>query len=153
MAVETVAPTDEHLIAIAADVRPQDRAEIGALGLYRDVVSALRASVVSSPHCAVFLSNGVPLCVFGVSPVSILTGVGSPWLIGSVALEQHVRELVPLAAPYIRLMLRIYPHLENHVHAENRRAVRWLRAAGFTIHPPQPYGLRGQMFHPFTMGA
>lgn len=153
MEIEVVTPQAWHLDAIAVTARPQDRAEVLAVGIHNDVGTALRQSVAVSPHSAVFLAEGVPLCVFGVSPVSLLTGVGSPWLIASVASKQHLCSLVPLAPAYIRLMLRIYPRLENHVHAENRLAVRWLRAAGFTICPPEPYGLRGELFHPFFLGA
>jgi hypothetical protein len=153
MGIEIAAVEPWHLERILATVRPADLAEINAIGLHNSPLAALQQSVAISQHSAVALHDGVPLCVFGVSPVSLLSGVGSPWLIGSVVLEQHTKELVARAPAYIRLMLRIYPRLENHVHAENRRAVRWLRAAGFTIHPPAPYGLRGELFHPFSMGA
>ena len=78
---------------------------------------------------------------------------GSPWLLGSVAMMQHIRNLVPLAAPYIAEMRRLYPVLENHVHADNRVAVRWLRAVGFVLEPAAPYGLHGALFHRFTMKA
>lgn len=151
--IEAVVPRVSHLVRIAETMRPADRAEIAALGLHPDPLDALRTSVAVSQHCAVFVADGTPLCAFGVAPLSLVTGAGSPWLLGSVAMMQHIRNLVPLAAPYIAEMRRLYPHLENHVHADNRAAVRWLRVAGFTLEPATPYGLHGALFHRFTMKA
>lgn len=153
MGVKAVGVEAWHLDYLAANMRPADRAEVFATGVHTDLRHALEQSVAFSTHCVVFMADDTPLCVMGVAPVSLASGVGSPWLLGSVAMTQHIRILLPFAAPYIRLMLRIYPSLENHVHAENRQAVRWLRASGFTVHPAEPWGLAGAQFHRFTMGA
>lgn len=149
--IETLAPTDEHLQYIARTMRPADLAEVMATGVHDNPLSALRKSVAFSPHSAVFVANGVPLCVFGVAPVSFIAGTGAPWLLASVAIEQHIRPLLPRVIPYIHAMLSIYPSLRNHVHAENRKAIRFLRSVGFEIHPAHEVGLHGALFHPFTM--
>lgn len=151
--IEAAPPLDEYLLQIAATMRPADVAEIDALGVSHTPIDALRKSVAISTHSAVFLADGVPLCAFGVAPSSLINRIGTPWLLGSVALEQHVRELLVLYPRYIRHMLGVYPSLENRVHADNRRAVRWLQASGFQLDPPAPYGLRGKLFHKFTMKA
>lgn len=148
--IEFVAPRDEHLVQIAATMRPADVAEIIASG--RELpLESLRRSVAFSTHCAVAQYEETPLFVCGVAPLSALGGVGAPWLLGSVAMEQHTRRLVQIAPAYIAAMLRAYPTLVNFVHAENRRAVRWLRAAGFTLDPAHPYGPQGALFHRFEM--
>lgn len=151
MEIETLPVTDEHLQYIAEHMRPADRIEVLATGAHATPLAALRTSVAFSQHCAVFVADGVPLCVFGVAPVSITSGIGAPWLLGSVALEQHVRRLIPKVAPYIRTMLDLYPTLVNHVHADNRKALVFLRKVGFTVHAAKPVGIYGAMFHRFTL--
>lgn len=151
--IEVRPATDAYLVEIAANIRPADAAEIDALGLRESPLAAMRNGVAVSTHSGVFVLGAQPLCVFGVAPRNMVGRQGVPWFLGSVALEQHVRELLLLYPRYIKAMLSLYPHLANHVHADNRRAVRWLRAAGFTLAPAAPFGMRGKLFHKFTMEA
>jgi hypothetical protein len=150
--IEFVAPRDEHLVQIAKTMRPGDVTEV-ACASGDTPLAALRRSVAFSTHSAVALYEETPLFACGVAPLSALGGIGAPWLLGSVAMEQHTRRLVQIAPAYIAAMLRAYPVLVNFVHADNRRAVRWLRAAGFTLHPAVPYGVSQAPFHRFEMTA
>lgn len=77
---------------------------------------------------------------------------GLPWLLGTDAVPANRRALVRLTGPYIRRMLGLFPHLVNAVHARNTHAVRWLKRAGFTMHPAVEVA-GGEMFHPFEMKA
>lgn len=151
MGVEVVLPTDELLREIADNMRPADREEVLALGIYTDIFHALKNSVAMSPHCVVFTADSQPLCVMGVAQNSLFEDGGSPWMLGTVALSQHNRSLMDIAPRYIRVMRGLYPSMENYVHAKNKGAVRWLRVLGFEIEPVVRYGIKGELFHPFSM--
>jgi len=83
----------------------------------------------------------------------MLTGLGSPWMLGTPELDRHSRVLVRRTPEYIGRMLNAFPHLVNFVHAKNTTSVRWLRRLGFTLHDARPYGALGEPFHFFEMRA
>ena len=118
-----------------------------------DVLAGIRESMSGSHICWSAWRDTELLAVFGVAPLSFLTGVGSPWMLGTDALDRHPRILSRVTKPYLTHMLGIYPHLLNFVHIDNARSIRWLKRLGFSFSAPQPYGLRGQMFHRFEMHA
>lgn len=138
--------------ALAAVLREGDRREIAALGI-TDVEWALRQSVASSTYARTALTNGKMACIFGVSPRSIVYGIGSPWMLGSDEVTRYGFTFVREVGRQLQGMLKVYPILENWVHAENAPAVRWLRRAGFTLEPAAPYGVNGAPFHHFYMRA
>lgn len=133
-------------------LRAADMAECEAYGR-GDVLSGIRESVRGSLRCWTVRREGVLLGVFGVAPLSFITGVGSPWMLGTPALDRHPRLVQRLVRQYLPQMLEAFPHLINFVHAQNTRSIRWLTRLGFTLHAPQPYGLRGDLFHRFEMRA
>jgi hypothetical protein len=90
----------------------------------------------------------VPAAVFGVRAWG---DAGVPWLLGTEVLVAQRRAFIRQAPAYIDLMLQAFPRLLNHVHAENTRAVLWLKRAGFTLHAPHPHPATGVPFHLFTM--
>lgn len=154
MAVEIVVrPVAEGDIEeLAANIRPADLAECIASG-YDDPLIALRHSCAWSTKSWTGTADGRVGCVMGVGPVSLLGGIGSPWLLGTAEIEKNAGAFIRRTMPYIQLMLKAYPHLVNHVDARNTRSVRWLKRVGFTMHAPVPYGPYQMPFHPFEMKA
>ena len=142
----------EDVDLLVANLRPADVREIAAYG-YEDPAAPLRASVSTSLHCWSAFVDGELACIMGVTPLSMLSGIGSPWMMGTPLLEKHARVLVRLTPGYIRRMLKAFPILTNHVHAENVTSVRWLRRLGFALSRPLPYGPTGALFHTFEMRA
>lgn len=153
MAAETLIrltePGDaEHL---GANMRASDVAEVRACG--RSPMQAAQRSVAHSVLCwSAFIDNELA-AILGCGPVSLVSGIGSPWMLGTPVLDAHARVLVRTTPGYIAKMLQAFPHLVNHVHAENVTSVRWLRRLGFTVHAAQPFGALGEPFHPFEMRA
>ena len=137
---------------LAAHLRQADRDEIDACGV-EDPLAALCFCAATSTQSWVGTVNGRVACVFGVGAISILGGIGSPWMLGTDDITRHPGAFIKHSLPYIRAMLAAYPRLENHVDARNTKAVRWLKRAGFTLHEPVPYGPKGMLFHPFEMRA
>lgn len=150
--VEFVQPTPAHVQDLAANLRAADRAELAACG-FSDARRAIEVSLACSTHMAAAVADGRCVAILGVTPLSLLDGCGSPWMLGTDLVVAHRRALMTCAPTYIRAMLHAYPHLVNYVHADNDVAVRWLRRAGFKLHQPEPYGARGELFHRFEMRA
>lgn len=109
------------------------------------------ASIASSTHCWAASIDGEVACILGVAPISLLGGVGSPWLLGTDVLARHRATFMRHAREGVRAMLGVYPHLVNCVHVKNTASIAWLRRVGFVLHPPIPYGPHRALFHPFEM--
>jgi hypothetical protein len=150
IAIRLTQPGDAELLA--ANMRESDRAELHAVG-HTDLERVVRSSVSRSLLCWSAFADDELCCIIGVSPLSILTGMGSPWMLGTPVLDRHSRVLVRRTPEYIGRMLNAFPHLVNFVHAHNHTSVRWLRRLGFTLHEARPYGALGEPFHFFEMRA
>ncbi len=148
--IRAVEPGDiEH---VAEYMRQADRDEIEATGV-PDPVEALSRSVKDSVLSWTGCVDGEPACVFGVVPISMLCGIGSPWLLGTNLIPKNAGAFIRHSTPYIHGMLREFPHLFNFVDVRNRKAIAWLKRSGFVLHEAVPYGPFGLLFHPFEMRA
>jgi hypothetical protein len=137
---------------LAANLRASDRAECQAYGR-TEFTEGIRSSAARSLLCWSGFVDGELAAILGVAPINVLTGIGSPWMLGTPVLDAHSRVLVRMTPEYIAKMLKAFPHLVNFVHAKNTTSVRWLRRLGFTLHAAQPYGALGEPFHRFEMRA
>lgn len=148
-AVEIRAADFDDVELIAANAREADVLELAAVG--SDPATAMYKGLVMSTHAWTGLVNGVPVCMFGVAPRSVLSGRGYPWMIGSRLLERYAVTFIRRCMPQVQKMRDSYNLLENYVDARNELAIRWLMWLGFTIQPAAPYGLNGEPFHRFLM--
>lgn len=138
---------------IAANLREGDRQEVEAVR-GPDVADALARAVLRSSHCWTAVGeDGTPIALFGVVPVSLLSGRASPWLLATEQAHEHPRSLVTEGRRYLSIMRAIYPNLYNYVDARNDKSIRWLRRLGFTLQPARPYGVAGLPFHKFEIGG
>ena len=144
-------PNDSDCIALEKDLRGDDRQELAASS-GDNALSTIRHSVRDSTLCWSVEIDEQLVCIFGCAAIgSMMSRVGSPWLLGTNQLDRHPTILMKSCRPYIVLMQQMFPHLRNYVDARNKKSVRWLRRLGFTIHPEEPYGHLGFPFHPFEM--
>jgi hypothetical protein len=138
---------------VAANLRRADQEELDAVfGPLTDPLDAIGRSVMLSSHYWT-LAAAEPLAVFGVAPLSLLGGVGAPWLLGTEKIFTAPSALVREGRRYVQRMLAVYPHLLNYVDARNTRSVRWLARLGFEIQPAKPFGAAGLPFHRFELKA
>jgi len=137
---------------LAQNLRASDEAEVRAYG-HNDPTLACQRSVARSMLCWTAFVDGQLAAILGVAPLSVVSGLGSPWMLGTPVLDASSRILVRKTPEYIAQMLKAFPHLVNFVHAENTTSVRWLRRLGFTVHEAQAFGALGEPFHPFEMRA
>lgn len=153
MADVLIRPTEPGDAAeLFAHLRASDLAECRAYGR-PDIAAGIASSVNRSALCWTGLVDGELAAIIGVAPINMLTGIGSPWMLGTPVLDAHSRVLVRRTPEYIARMLKAFPHLVNFVHAKNTTSVRWLRRLGFSLSEPVPFGPLGELFHPFEMRA
>lgn len=137
---------------IAANMRPADAAEVLAIrGPGTLMKAALAECVLVSTSCWVAASDAEPFAIFGVMPVSLLHGIGAPWMLGTALAAKFPRVLVREGRRYSLRMLEAYPYLVNMVDARYTSSVRWLRRIGYTVYEAEPYGGRGELFRRFEM--
>lgn len=150
--IEFVTPTPEHVAELARTMRAADRAEIAACGV-PDPANALQWSLDRATWAYCALVDGEVAAIFGIAPYgSLVGGTGVPWLLGSDLLQKHRKAFLRLAPHYIELMRMVHPKLLNIVDSRNTLAVRWLRHAGFTVHPASFVMPSGVLFHVFELG-
>lgn len=141
----------DHIFWIASNMAEADRREVAALGLgqHRAIEDSLNRSVAAWTG---MVADNRPVCMFGVTPMDILGGVGSPWLLGTDEVKNHAKTFMRLNKLYLVQMLDIFPHLVNWVDARHEVSIRWLKWLGFTFDMyPQPYGLYKLPFLRFHM--
>lgn len=145
-----VATNSDHILHVAAHMRAADRLEVAAAS-GRTPLEALSIGFAISDECVTALSpEGTPVVIFGIAPVCRLTGVGSPWLLGTDEALRYRRHFFTDPPKVLAAMLESYTTLENYVHAENTLSVRWLQKIGFTLEPPVRFP-SGHWFHRFYL--
>lgn len=154
MNVEIVPATLAHAEAIAADARQADVDELWAQARATPL-SALRVGLRSTSRARTGLVDGVPVCLFGVSPFSILSGQGTPWMVGSNGLKplRVQKALLIHSRLEFAAMRANYSVLFNAVDDRNTSAKRWLTWLGFTLLGPMIYGPDRLPFRPFYWSA
>lgn len=141
---EIVPATAQHIPAIAAAVRDADRTELWAYGCVTPL-DCLCHGLEYSRKAWTGLIDGIPVCMFGVVPSSILGNVGRPWMVGTKLLDEHPHVFLRRCQGCLREMREGFDTLENFVDVRNKRAIEWLVWLGFDIWMPAekigPYGL------------
>lgn len=149
--LELLPPSAQDIEHVAANLRAGDIQELQAVGGPEfDLMRCLVLSVAVSDDVYVLVTAaGEPVGLTGVAPVSLLGGLGCPWLLGTDALPRYPRDIVTLGRGLVRKWESRYSHLFNYVDARNTRSIAWLQHIGFTVSPAQPHGPHGVPFHRF----
>jgi hypothetical protein len=129
--VRLVAAEPAHIPVLAASMREMDRLEVEAFG--RTPERALTLGLASSIWALTALVDDVPEAMMGVAPLNMLDGIGVPWMLGSERIYDHGRDLARYGPAIIGEMRAGFESLENLVHIENHRALRFLRHFGFLV--------------------
>jgi len=151
MKPEIVRALPEHITAVADRVRPADRVELYLASCEEPAVT-LRRSLESSTLAWTGLIDGVPVCMFGVVPGTILGDVGHPWMVGTDQLDRYPFVFLRRCKGCVLEMQAAYSTLQNYVYQENTRALQWLIWLGFSVTiPGEPMGPFGAPFCRFEM--
>lgn len=139
-----------HLRRLAEVMRQADKDEVTA-ATGRSPLWCLVYSYRHSSICMTVLIDGEPEMIFGAGDVSILTGLGAPWLLASDRAVSHKVEFLRGSVRWRDQLLRRYDILRNVVDCRNKIAIRWLRWLGFVF--SEPFKLRGYDFMMFELRA
>lgn len=129
MNVEVRPAVEADIAPIVADIREADDIEMRLLGT--DPEAALREGLRVSRWSRTGLVDGVPVCMFGVLCENYLLGRGVPWMLSAKGLERIKKRFIRDCRGVVDEMRALHPALGNIVHAENRRAIQWLKWLGF----------------------
>jgi hypothetical protein len=145
-----VEATLEHAQRMAPNLRAADIEEVWA-SAQLEADQALYRGVSCSSHAWTGLVDGEPVCIFGVVPVSFMSGIGVPWMLGTDLVEEHATAFLRRNRRYVKQMTQAYNHLVNYVDDRNVKAIAWLEWLGFTMSEPQQFGALGLPFRRFEM--
>ena len=148
--VKFVRPTDELVEFIAVNMRQADVDEIWASHRHLPYESLMSGWDLSHSSIVVTV-NDEPCVMMGLVIRDILSGAGTPWLLGTDNALKYKRHFLTQVPAVIDEMLTTCPRLFNYVHIENKVSIRWLKRIGFTIDEPAPYGVAGELFHKFYL--
>lgn len=144
--IEIVPARPSHIGPIATRLRDIDRLECAVFGHSPKV--ALRRGLQASALAWTAIIDGRPEAMFGASTISLIYSTGCPWmLMTDVAVKQH-QALVRLGHIYTAAMHRHYDVLQNYIHADNVKSIRWLSRLGYAIGPVDVFN--GQPMRPFV---
>jgi hypothetical protein len=140
----------QHAEALAAALRPADRAECEALVGHDNVLSCIRESYEHSLWSWTACEPAGPVvAAWGVRPLSMLASRGMPWLLTGEAVERHWRMFARASLWWRDAMLEDFETLENSCDARYAASLRWAAWLGFHVGEPVPYG--GGLFRPLTL--
>ena len=148
--IEISRPTSADVEHIITHLCAADTAEVWASHRHTPK-QAVESSVGVSDYVSVARHDGVPIGVYGLVVRDILMGEGVPWMLTTDGMRNAGRELLTITPRGIDQMFRVCARLSNYVYVENKMSIRWLRRLGFTMEPPVPVGVGGEMFHEFHM--
>jgi hypothetical protein len=146
-------PVDAEAFAeLCDDLRPADQRELDA-AYARPAREIIAESIARSIEPLAAWDDDRLVAIFGHAPLGpILTPMASPWLLGTPLLARHAGVLVRLSRQYVAAWREQHPLLVNFVDVRNVASIRYLKAVGFTLDEPAPFGVMGLPFHRFHKG-
>lgn len=75
--------------------------------------------------------EGKPFAMFGVAGDN--PNLGIPWMLGSDGIYKHASQFIEECKGWLDELEEDYELLMNYVHADNTKAIRWLKWMGFTM--------------------
>jgi hypothetical protein len=144
--IEIVPARPFHVGTIARRMRAIDKLESLTSG--HTPKQALRLGLRASSIVLTALVDGRPEAMFGACPISAVEGRARVWMLMTDEAERQHRALLRLGWRYTQALHEHYAILENYVHADNARSIRWLLRLGYAVGSVDVIG--GQPMRPFV---
>ena len=148
VAVRIITPNQEHIDDLAPRLKHIDKLECYYMGGL-DINTSIRLSVKQSETSYVALVDGVPQVIWGIVPMSNFYKNYRPWMLSSDWIFNNKKLFWYFSLKYVHEMKKKARYLENHVLADNKFSIRWLKHLGFTIHEIQV--INGKLWNKFSM--
>ena len=137
-----------HLRDLLSNVRDEDRLEFECVQ-GRSVEDELRYALEQSVRSSAYVIGGEVVAIFGEGVMNAQTAV--PWMISTYAVDRHRRSFLRQCDIQVHGMRQRYGVLVNYTDARYQKALKWMEWLGFHKHDAIPYGINGELFHPFTL--
>ena len=135
-----------YIDAVLKNLSPEIKKELKALS--NDPFNKLlRDNIKYADDSWIVIYDDRVLCMLGIGGATLLSDVGIPWLITTTHIKKHKKEFLKGTKVVLAYWLTKYNTLENYVPLDFKSSIRWLKWAGFTIFPPEPIGVGGQLIH------
>lgn len=151
LVVEIGPPTPADVMFIADNLREADVVEVNAATGKTDMHEALHNAVRMSDEVWVGRVYKVPVCIWGVAPMSRITQNGSPWLVGTDRVKKYQKAFLRRNKAWLDAVKKRYKMLYNFVDIRNPVSIKWIQWLGFDVLPAKPYGVKQTLFHRFEM--
>ncbi len=129
-------------------MRELDAFEMRALGL--EPLKAIQMAYSDAIMRTTYFVDGEIAAMVGLGG-SLLSDIGFPYLLTAKAIERAPFAVLREAKKNVMEMLMLKTTLEGEVLSSYSGAVRLLRAIGFKIEAPRPFGVHGELFSTFRM--
>lgn len=139
--------TEAHAVQLAQYIRKEDADEMRA-SVGMEPLEGLRMSIRVSSMAKAIMDGRRVVALFGIAPAGDYEGAASVWLLGGRLVKRLPVAFMRVCSAEIRRLSEAWAVLFNMVWAENKQSLRWLRALGFEVFEPIPFGVRGLPFHP-----
>ena len=137
--------TFDRIVPVAANLCAADLRELDAAGI-ADATAMLRDALPLCSWAEDARWDGRSIAIYGVRPHN---EAGVPWMLTTMHMEHAERAAVARASVRaVRRMQSEHALLVNWVHAENERAIRFIRWLGFKVNEiPAGNGGQFRKFH------
>lgn len=151
MNVEIIQARVSHIPVIASRVRPEDKAELWDFACVTPA-QAMYYGLNQARLARTGFIDGEAVCMLGVNTISVVSGIGRPWMIGTSLLDKYAMTFLRRCQPVVAEMLSDYKRLENYIDVRNVKAIAWLQWLGFEMEEPEPMGIYKKPFIKFHKG-
>lgn len=121
---KVVVATQEHIECIYPFMRKHDRLEVACMG--HTPKEALEYGL-KNDDITFTAKDGddVPYAMFGSGSLNEQSGY--IWLLATDAIEDNAYPFIKASRKYVQIIAKPYGSVMNFVHADNKKAIQWLR--------------------------
>ena len=151
MAYEFRTANDDDVNYIFDHIRPGTLTEISEVGASLSGGREMVKARLVSHDTYVCLSDGVPLCLIGVEPTTMLGDAAVLWIMGSLEIERRKRDFWIGSKEILRYFASQYRVLTGVVWSGNLKSIKWLRRLGFVVQENPAIEVNATKFYSFWL--
>ena len=148
--VRVVPASINHVIAVAAQLRPEDAVETRAMADEPPLVSLMRGWCVSNP-CFTGLVAFQPAAVGGFIQSEEATATATLWLVGTPMMVRRPKALCRAVRAFLAGAASHWRRVETYSHPSNTSHHRWLEWLGFDRAGSEMIGDTPREFYHYEM--
>jgi len=147
-----IIPSEEaHIPYVANNMREADRMEIAATGTYDPHVALQTGYENSKPNGYTLVVDDLPVCMFGVGPMSENPEWGQIWLLGTDDITDNCSfHFLRWSKRFLPTLMEPYEMVCNIVDARNTVHIKWIKWLGFKFLRPITFGPEKRTFWEFA---